>query len=154
FRVLAHTARLVAPSFILAAGFSLGLILVRAALAGKLRDRVKKTVRRVAQGVAVAAAGTVLFLDGLHTPSPRTRVAILQCLALSLAICLALAGALASRPLVLSIVGPSLGFLVFALSPFAEHVEGPLRHLLNPNSGSQFPLAPWLGFALIGLSLG
>lgn len=154
FHILVRLDGLVAPSFILAAGFSLGLILVRAAMAGKLRDRVKKTSKRVAEVFAVAAAYTIVFLNGLHYLSSWNRVEILHCIAISLVICLALAAALASRPLLLSIVAPSLGYLVFALSPFAEYVEGPLGHLVNPKSGSMFPLCPWLGYALIGLALG
>src|SRR5204862_2475183 len=58
------------------------------------------------------------------------------------------------RPLVLSLVAPALGYLVFALSPCAEHVQGPWGHLVNPKSGSMFPLCPWMGYALIGLTLG
>ena len=150
FRVLLSMDGLVAPSFILAAGFSLGLILVRAAVAGKLRDRVKKTSRRVAEVFAVAALYTVL---GWHTLAIWTRMEILTCIAISLVICLALAAALAPRPLVLSIVAPALGYLVFALSPFAEQVEGSFSHFVNPKNGS-FPLFPWLGYALIGLALG
>jgi len=154
FHILVRLDGLVAPSFILAAGFSLGLILVRAAMAGKLRDRVKKTSKRVAEVFAVAAAYTIVFLNGLHYLSSWNRVEILHCIALSLVICLALAAALAPRPLVLSIVAPSLGFLVFALSPFAEYAQGAFGHLVNPKSGSMFPLCPWLGYALIGLALG
>jgi uncharacterized membrane protein len=154
FRVLVRIDGLVAPAFILAAGFSLGLILVRAAAQGKLADRMKKTSRRVAEVFAVAAAYTIRFLDGLHTPASWARVEILHCIALSLVVCFTLAAALASRPLALSLVAPALGYLVFALSPFAEHVQGPLNHLVNPNSGSMFPLCPWMGYALIGLTLG
>lgn len=154
FRVLVRIDGLVAPAFILAAGFSLGLMLVRAAAQGKLADRVKKTSRRVAEVFAVAAAYTILFLNGLHTPSSWAKVEILHCIALSLVVCLVLAATLASRPLALSLAAPALGYLVFALSPFAEQAEGALGHLVNPNSGSMFPLCPWMGYALIGLALG
>src|SRR4051812_48724109 len=154
FRVLVRIDGLVAPAFILAAGFSLGLVLVRAAAQGKLRDRVKKTSKRVAEVFAVAAAYTIVFLYGLHTLESWNKVEILHCIALSLVVCLTLAATLAPRPLALSLVAPALGYLVFALSPFAEHTTGALGHLVNPNSGSMFPLCPWMGYALIGLAMG
>jgi uncharacterized membrane protein len=145
---------LVAPSFILAAGFSLGLILVRAAAQGKLRDRVRKSSRRVAEVWAVAFAYSIIFLNAFRHPESWLRVEILHCIAISLVVCLALAAALASRPLLLSLAAPALGYGVFLVSPFAEGVRGFASHFANSTSESMFPLFPWMGYALIGLALG
>ena len=145
---------LVAPSFILAAGFSLGLILVRAAQQGKLRDRVRKSAKRVAEVWAVAFAYSIVFLNAFRHPESWLRVEILHCIAISLTVCLALAAALASRPLLLSLAAPALGYGLFAVSPFAEGVRGFAAHFANSSSESMFPLFPWMGYALVGLALG
>jgi len=154
FFILVRIDGLVAPSFILAAGFSLGLVLVRAAAQGKLRDRVQKSAKRVAEVWAVAFAYSIVFLNALRHPESWLRVEILHCIAISLVVCLALAAALASRPLLLSLVAPALGFTVFAVSPFAEGVRGFWAHFANASSESMFPLFPWMGYALLGLALG
>ncbi|HVE83123.1 MAG TPA: heparan-alpha-glucosaminide N-acetyltransferase domain-containing protein, partial [Myxococcales bacterium] len=154
YGVLSRIDGLVAPSFILAAGFSMGLVLVRAAQQGKLKDRVGKTSKRLLEVFAVAYAYTWFFLGGRWHPESWLRVDILHCIAFSLLICLVLAANLAPRPLALSLVAPALGGLVFALSPFAEGVRGFWSHVANGSSDSMFPLFPWLGYALLGLALG
>ena len=154
YNVLVQIDGLVAPSFILAAGFSLGLILVRAAAQGKLRDRVRKSSRRVAEVWAVAFAYSIIFLNSFRHPESWLRVEILHCIAISLTVCLLLAAALASRPLLLGLAAPALGYVVFAVSPFAEGVRGFGAHFANSTSESMFPLFPWMGYALVGLTLG
>lgn len=154
FFMLVRIDGLVAPSFILAAGFSLGLVLVRAAAQGKLRDRAQKSAKRVAEVWAVAFAYSIVFLNAFRHPESWLRVEILHCIAISLVVCLLLGVALASRPLLLSLAAPAIGYGVFALSPFAEGVRGFGAHFANSSSESMFPIFPWMGYALVGLALG
>src|SRR5262249_25304754 len=79
FFTLVHIDALVAPPSILASGFSLGLVLVRAAAQGKLRDRINKPSRRVAEVWAVAFAYSIFFLNAFYRPENWLRVEILHC---------------------------------------------------------------------------
>jgi len=152
--VLYRIDGLVAPSFILAAGFSLGLTMVRSALKGSVRDRARKSIRRIGEVFAVAYFGSFLFLGVLQKPSDLFRLEILHCIAVSLVVCWLLALALARWPMALTLTSIGLGWLVFAVSPFTEQVGGFWSHFLNSTSGSMFPLFPWIGYALIGLGMG
>jgi uncharacterized membrane protein len=145
---------LVAPSFMTAAGFSMSLVMVRAALAGRLHARIRKTSWRIVEVFAVAYLGTIMFLPVLQDPSRWLQIEILHCIAFSLALALPIAALLSTRPRALAAVGLAIAALVFALSPLAEHVTGPWSHFANTSSGSGFPLFPWAGYVFLGFALG
>lgn len=153
-RWLLRVDGLVAPSFITAAGFSVGLVLVRAAAAGKLADRVRKSARRVLDVFGVAYLGTVMFLPVWREPALFLKLEILHCIALSLSLCLLVGALTARRPEVAAAASLVLGAAVFFVSPLAESVRGPLWQLATTASGSPFPLFPWSGYALVGMGLG
>jgi uncharacterized membrane protein len=153
-RWLLRVDGLVAPAFITAAGFSIGLVLVRAAAAGKLASRVRKSARRALDVFAVAYLGTLIFLPVWEQPALFLKLEILHCIALSLVLCLGLGALTVRRPPVATAAALAVGAAVFALSPLAEAVRGPLWQLFTTASGSPFPLFPWSGYAFVGMALG
>ncbi len=149
---------LVAPSFILAAGFSLGLLQVRAAAGPAGRSaRFWRTLRRIAEVLAVATLVNVVWFPITVEPRWLTRIDILQCIGLSLLLALPLLAALAARPHLL--VGVSLGVAgaIFFLAPYAERVTGGVASQLLKRGGpwsTVFPLVPWAGYVFLGAALG
>jgi uncharacterized membrane protein len=145
---------LVAPAFIFSAGFSLALVQVRGATQGARWPRVRKTLRRLGEVLLVATLVNWMWFPLLREPRWIFRVDILHCIGLSLLIALPILAALAPRPLVLRWVALGLAAVAFGLSPFAEHVRGPLASLANGSTGSVFPLLPWAGYVYLGASAG
>jgi uncharacterized membrane protein len=145
---------LVAPAFIFSAGFSLALVQVRGAAQGPRWPRVRRTLRRLGEVLLVATLVNWMWFPLLREPRWIFRIDILHCIGLSLLIALPILAALAPRPLVLRWVALALAALAFGLSPFAEHVRGPLASLANGSTGSVFPLLPWAGYVYLGASAG
>jgi len=150
---------LVAPSFILAAGFSLGLLQVRAARAGGggRTARLLRTLRRIAEVLAVAALVNAVWFPVSVEPRWLTRVDILQCIGLSLVLALPLLFVLAPRPHLLALVSAGVAATVFFAAPLAEQVQGSWARQLLVRGGpwsTVFPLLPWSGYVFLGAALG
>ena len=145
---------LVAPAFIFSAGFSLALVQVRGAAAGMRATRVRKTLRRVGEVLLVATLTNWMWFPIFREPRWIFRIDILHCIGLSLLFALPIFALLSPRPRLLSWVSLALAGLVFAVSPFAEHVRGPLAALANGTTESVFPLLPWAGYVYLGASAG
>jgi uncharacterized membrane protein len=146
---------LVAPSFILAAGFALALVLARSATQpGGTGRRLRRTSRRLAEVLAVGTLVNWMWFPIFREPRWIFRVDILQCIGLSLLIALPALALLAPRPRVLRWVALALAAAVFGVSPLGEQVRGPLAALANDRSGSVFPLLPWAGYVYLGAALG
>jgi uncharacterized membrane protein len=146
---------LVAPSFILAAGFALALVLARsAAQPGGRAKRLRRTLRRLGEVLAVGTLVNWMWFPIFREPRWIFRVDILQCIGLSLLIALPALALLAPRPRVLRWVALALAALVFGLAPFGEQVRGPLAALANGKTNSVFPLLPWAGYVYLGAALG
>ena len=146
---------LVAPAFILAAGFSMALTQVRAAATpGGRGARLRKTLRRLGEVLLVATLVNWMWFPIFREPRWIFRVDILQCIGLSLLLALPFLFLLAPHPRALRLVSLGLAALVFGVSPLAEGVRGPLAALLNGSSGAVFPLLPWAGYVYLGAALG
>jgi uncharacterized membrane protein len=150
---------LVAPSFILAAGFSLGLLQTRAA-AGRGRGRsarLWRTLRRIGEVLAVATLVNMVWFPVSVEPRWLTRIDILQCIGLSLLVALPLLLGLASHPHRLAVVSLAVAAAIFFLAPYAEQVTGPVASQLLKRGGpwsTVFPLVPWSGYIFLGAGLG
>lgn len=145
---------LVAPSFIFSAGFSLALVQVRGAAAGSRLKRVKKTLRRLGEVLAVATLVNWMWFPIFREPRYIVRMDILQCIGFGLLLALPLFAALAPRPRVLGVVTFVLGLALFAITPLLEHVTGPLAGFVNKGNDAVFPLLPWAGYVYLGASAG
>src|SRR4051812_49543623 len=146
---------LVAPSFILAAGFALALVLARSATEpGGRAKRLRRTLRRLGEVLAVGTLVNWMWFPISREPRWIFRVDILQCIALALLLALPALLLLAPRPRALRWVSLALAAAVFGISPFGEQVRGPLAALANDQSGSLFPLLPWAGDVYLGAALG
>jgi uncharacterized membrane protein len=149
---------LVAPSFILAAGFSLGLLQVRAAAGPDGRSaRLWRTLRRIGEVLAVATLVNVVWFPISVEPRWLTRIDILQCIGLSLLVALPLLAALAARPSLLAGVSLGVAGAIFFLAPYAERVTGGVASQLLKRGGpwsTVFPLVPWSGYVFLGAALG
>lgn len=160
FQKLQWVDGLVAPSFILAAGFSLALVQVRGAAAGARRKRARKSLRRILEVVFVAAFMTWIFFPIFQEPKWLLRIDILSCIGLSLLLALPLFAGLAHRPKLLAGVNLAIAVGILFATPPAEALTGPLAHFLTnkplqgPNTGSVFPLFPWTAHVFLGGSLG
>src|SRR5207244_4386290 len=102
FSTLQWIDGLVAPAFIFAAGFSLALTQVRAALAeggpDARRRRVLRTLRRLAEVLLVATLTNWMWFPIFREPRWILRVDILHCIGLSLLLALPILSLLAPRP--------------------------------------------------------
>ena len=173
FSALQWIDGLVAPAFILAAGFSLALTQVRAAAnpsgaaagagprtaagandPGARRKRLLKTLRRLGEVLAVATLVNWMWFPIFREPRWILRVDILQCIGLSLLIALPFFFFLAPRPRTLRAAALAGAAIAFGISPLAEHVGPPLALLLNRTTGAVFPLLPWSGYVYLGAAIG
>jgi uncharacterized membrane protein len=150
---------LVAPAFILAAGFSMALTQVRAAASastspGARGRRLRRTLRRLGEIYLVATLMQWMWFPLLREPKWLLRIDILMCIALSLTLALPILVLLAPRPRALSWVSLALAALVFGVAPLGENVPGVLNHFLSHKSGSMFPLLPWAGYVYLGAAVG
>jgi uncharacterized membrane protein len=158
FTTLQWIDGLVAPAFILASGFSLALTQVRAAAGAQSalarRQRLRKTLRRIGEVLAVATLVNWMWFPIFREPRWILRVDILQCIGLSLLIALPFFFLLAPRPRVLRAAALCGAALAFGLAPLAEHVGPPLAMLVNHTTGAVFPLLPWSGYVYLGAAIG
>jgi uncharacterized membrane protein len=145
---------LVAPSFVLAAGFSLALVQVRGAAAGTQGARLRKTIRRLAEVLIVATLVNWMWYPLFKEPKWFFRIDILHCIGLALLIALPILAALATRPALLRWATLGLAAVAFGLAPLAESVRGPLASFVNISTDSVFPLLPWAGYVYLGASAG
>jgi uncharacterized membrane protein len=149
---------LVAPSFILAAGFSLALVQVRTALApgaaASRGRRLRRTLRRILEVLLVATLTNWMWFPIFREPRWILRVDILHCIGLALLLALPALFLLAPRPRILRWVALGLAALVFGISPYGEQVRGPLAMLANGSTGAVFPLLPWSGYVYLGAAIG
>ncbi len=161
YPVLLKLDGLVAPSFIFSAGFSLALVQVRSAAAtGPRWPRVRKTLRRLVEVLAVATLVNWCWFPVWREPKYLLRIDILHCIGLSLLLALPVMTALAPRPRVLRWVTLALAVGVFALTPWLRDVRGWAALFVNQapeldgHTGAQFPLFPWAGYVYLGASAG
>jgi len=161
FRWLVRIDGLVAPAFILCAGFALALMQCRAALKGERRPQAIKSLKRIGEVLLAATFVNAVWFPLISQPKWLFRIDILQCIGLSLLLVLPLLVWLSSRPIVLRWVMLALSLTVFAIAPFFEKVDGFLGLFLNPqpgfleaSTGSVFPLLPWAGYVFMGASIG
>ncbi|HJU84159.1 MAG TPA: heparan-alpha-glucosaminide N-acetyltransferase domain-containing protein [Holophagaceae bacterium] len=159
---------LVAPSFLMAAGFSLVLSTFRTD--GTLRpfkDSFRRYLFILVCAYALHAPGFSLAeWTVLATPwkwRELFKIDVLQCIVFSLLILQGLARVL-RRPRGFAFVALALAIYIPLVSPYlwaqgmADGLWLPIRGLLNgnPDRGVQalFPLFPWLGFVAFGAFLG
>ena len=158
FSALQWIDGLVAPSFILAAGFSMALTQVRAAAAQSSpearRQRMRRTLRRLGEVLAVGTLVNWMWFPIFREPRFILRMDILQCIGFSLVIALPILFALAPRPRALRLVALLLACLVFGLAPFAERLGPPWEGFLNHRNNAVFPLLPWAGYVYLGAAIG
>ena len=148
---------LVAPSFILAAGFSMALTQVRAAAdpdPDARRRRTRRTLRRIAEVLAVATLVNWMWFPIFREPRFILRMDILQCIGFSLVIALPVLFALAPRPRALRWVALLLAAAAFGLAPLAERLGAPWHGFLNSKNNAVFPLLPWAGYVYLGAAVG
>lgn len=150
---------LVAPSFILAAGFSLGLLQVRVARTGggSRTARLLRTLRRIGEVLVVAALVNAVWFPISVEPRWLTRVDILTCIGLSLVVALPLLFVLAPRPRLLALVSLGVAAAIFLAAPYSEQVQGSWARQLLVRGGpwsTVFPLVPWSGYIFLGAALG
>jgi uncharacterized membrane protein len=146
--------QLVAPAFIFSAGFSLSLVQVRGAAAGTRGRRVRKTLRRIGEVLAVATLVNWMWFPIFSEPKWLIRMDILQCIGFSLLLALPLLAGLATRPRLLGAFALGLGLALFAITPPLQQVSGPFAGFLNKSNEALFPLLPWAGYVFLGASAG
>jgi uncharacterized membrane protein len=148
---------LVAPSFIFAAGFSLALTQVRTAASGApRRARLLRTLRRIAEVLAVGTLINWVWFPISVEPRWLLRLDILQCIGVSLLFALPLFAGLARRPPALVAASLGVAGALFFVAPFADGYRGPLQDWINKTGPwhSVFPLLPWSGWVFLGGALG
>ena len=145
---------LVAPAFLLAAGFSLALVQVRSAAVGTRQARILKSLRRIIEVLLVATVVNGVWYPIFQEPKWLLRIDILHCVGLSLLVALPILGILAPRPTALRWLALGLAGIAFGVAPLAEHVHGLAANFVNISTGSLFPLFPWAGYVYLGASAG
>ncbi len=149
---------LVAPAFIFAAGFSLALTQVRAALASHAPEararRLRRTLRRLGEVLFMATLVNWAWFPLLREPKWLIRIDILHCIGISLLIALPVLALLASRPRALRWSALLLAAIAFGSAPFFENVAPPWGNFVSAKSGSLFPLLPWGGYVYLGAAVG
>jgi uncharacterized membrane protein len=141
---------LVAPAFLFTAGFTLGLALVRSAKEDRRSARARRVLRRILEVLLVATLLNVLWFPIRSEPQWLLRVDILHCIGISLLTALPLVAALAGWPATLKWLALGVAVLLFAVSPFAESVRGPMARLANISAGSVFPCCRGLPTSIWG----
>jgi uncharacterized membrane protein len=158
FNALQWMDGLVAPAFILAAGFSMALTQVRAASASGDADarkrRMKRTLRRLAEVLLVGALVNWMWFPIFREPRWIVRMDILPCIGVSLLLALPILFVLAPHPRALRWAALALAAVVFGLSPLAEPLGPPWNRFLNQHGDAVFPLLPWAGYVYLGAAIG
>jgi uncharacterized membrane protein len=158
FAALQWVDGLVAPAFILAAGFSMALTQVRAAAgpaaADARRRRVRRTLRRLGEVLLVGVLVNWMWFPIFREPRWIVRMDILPCIGVSLLIALPILFALAPHPRALRWSALLLAALAFGLAPLAETLGPPWDRFLNLRADAVFPLLPWSGYVYLGAAVG
>src|SRR6185295_15217255 len=158
FDALQWVDGLVAPSFILAAGFSMGLTQVRAAAAPGAADarrrRMRRTLRRLGEVLGVGVLVNWMWFPIFRQPRWIVRMDILPCIGISLLVALPILFLLAPRPRALRWAALLLAAVVFAVAPYAEAAGPPWDRFLNGHADAVFPLLPWAGYVYLGAAVG
>ncbi len=158
FSALQWVDGLVAPAFILAAGFSMALTQVRAAAAGGAPDarrrRMRRTLRRLSEVLLVGILVNWMWFPIFREPRWIVRMDILPCIAFALFIALPILFALAPRPSALRWCALLLAAVAFGVSPLAESLGPPWDRFLNQRADAVFPLLPWSGYVYLGAAVG
>ncbi len=136
---------LVAPAFLLTAGFALALVSARAS------DRATrlKQLKRIGQVGLLAITINAIWFPISREPQWLFRMDILHCMALSLLLLWSVLW-LTQKPAVFVVIS----FTLFLVAPFAERIGEPLNWLLNTSSTAQFPLMPWAAYVFGGAAFG
>jgi uncharacterized membrane protein len=142
---------LVAPSFLLAAGFALALVLRRQK---DFPGRALRSLRRILEILTVATLVNGLWFPLLREPQWLFRLDILHCIGLSLGLVLVPLAMWRGQPRSLVALLGVVSAAFFVAAPLGEAVQGPWSRLTNVQSGSLFPLLPWTGYAFCGAGLG
>jgi Heparan-alpha-glucosaminide N-acetyltransferase, catalytic len=149
---------LVAPSFILAAGFSMALTQVRAAAGADVKEarrrRMRRTLRRLFEVLLVGALVNWMWFPIFREPRWIVRMDILPCIGVSLLIALPILFALAPRPAALRWTALLLAAVAFGIAPLAESLGPPWDRFLNQRADAVFPLLPWSGYVYLGAAIG
>jgi uncharacterized membrane protein len=158
FAALQWIDGLVAPSFILAAGFSMALTQVRAAAGSAAPDarrrRMRRTLRRLAEVLLVGVLVNWMWFPIFREPRWIVRMDILPCIGVSLLLALPILFALAPRPGALRWAALLLAAFAFGVAPFAESLGPPWDRFLNQRADAVFPLLPWSGYVYLGAAIG
>lgn len=142
---------LVAPSFLLTAGFALGLVSLRA------QDRLgqaKKNLQRVGEVLLIASWVNAAWFPVFREPRWLLRLDILHCVGLSLLGALGLLTALRRWPRLSLLAALGAGLGVFFCAPLLESAPQPWAAWVSAKGGGLFPLFPWAGYVLCGAALG
>ena len=158
FAALQWVDGLVAPSFILAAGFSMALTQVRAATAADAKEarrrRMRRTLRRLSEVLLVGVLVNWMWFPVFRQPRWIVRMDILPCIGVSLLIALPILFALAPRPAALRWTALLLAAIAFGVAPLAESLGPPWDRFLNQRADAVFPLLPWSGYVYLGAAIG
>lgn len=158
FKTLQWIDGLVAPSFILAAGFAMALTQVRAALGNNSPDarrrRFRRTLRRIGEVLFIATLTNWAWFPIFREPHWLIRIDILHCIGLSLLIALPILALLAPHPRLLRWSALGLAAIAFGIAPLFEQVAPPWGNFVSFRSGSLFPLLPWSGYVYLGAAVG
>ncbi len=142
---------LVAPSFLLTAGFALGLVSLRA------QDRLaqaKKNLWRIGEVLLVASWVNAAWFPVFREPRWLLRLDILHCVGLSLLATLGLLTLLRRWPAWSLAASLAVGLAVFFVAPLLEGVPQPWAAWVSAKGGGLFPLAPWAGYVFSGAVIG
>ena len=158
FAALQWVDGLVAPSFILAAGFSMALTQVRAAAGADAKEarrrRIRRTLRRLLEVLLVGVLVNWMWFPIFREPRWILRMDILPCIGVSLLIALPILFALAPRPAALRWTALLLAAVAFGIAPLAESLGPPWDRFLNQRADAVFPLLPWSGYVYLGAAIG
>ncbi len=138
---------LVAPAFLLTAGFALGLNQMRGAA-------FWHSFKRVAQVLGVATLVNCIWFRIWLEPLKLLRLDILHCVALSLLGGLLVLSFLRKSPRLALVASVTMAAVAFGVAPLVEQTPMPFSLFLSERSGALFPLVPWSGYVFIGCSGG
>jgi len=149
---------LVAPTFILCAGFALALVTVRSGGdAIKRQQRARRSIRRIGQVLGLGLFMRAISWGLLAHPVVWLWIDILSCIAYSLVMLWVLLFVIRLPARLAPWVFGSLAVAVFAVAPLVmDRSFGPvLTYFLNNSKMvNSWPLVPWSGYALLGAALG
>ena len=147
---------LVAPAFLLTAGFALALVNARTPNPAQWM----KSFKRIAQVLLLATLINAIWFrrSFWHEPTLLLRLDILQCLGLSMMLLLGMLIAFSKLNFLTRDAGPAvfvvISFTLFTAAPFTEQVGAPFNFVLNVGGGSPFPLMPWCAYVFLGAACG